>query len=162
MNNSTDSHTLMIVHDVDNTLVGARFSQWPLHITILFYFTYVGIDESKVIARVSELATKIGPIPVTTGTVAMYGSKKDIPVTKLNDPTGTLGQLQSVLFAELSDLGCQFGDTTYVLGNYSPHISHIGSRTGPVSEYMINHISVVKKVPGRSKWTKVILAKVML
>lgn len=154
-----NSQPLMIVHDLENYPKGKCFSEWPLHITVVFYFNLEGNDENEIIEHISKIAQDIGPIYIKAGDTAMFGPNNDIPVTKLHDD-GKLILLHNHLISELTKLGCHFTDLTYI-DDYIPHISHIETQKGPAS-YTINSLSIVKKLSENIKQNKKVIAKINL
>jgi len=152
----TDKCISMIIHDLDHNLLGAVFSKWPLHITIVFYFTFDINMENSIFDRISEIAKKIGPIEVNPGKNVMYGLDKDTVVTEIDDVDNKLALLHSSLINGLTELGCQFLDLVYTFDNYSPHISDQDSRKCSDKPFTIYNISVVSKITGDIEHSKVI------
>lgn len=158
----TEKCTSMIVHDLERNLPSTEFDKWPLHITIVFYFNYENTIQNKVVDLVAEIAGKIGPIEAIPGKIEMYGANKDVIVTEISDNENKLILLHNLLISGLSDIGCQFQDSAYVLDNYLPHVSNQGELTCPAEKFIINDISIVSKINGDNENNKMIFKNISL
>lgn len=141
----------MIMYDLDKNQAGLEFCHWPLHITIVFYFTYDGEIEDRVLGLVSRSFQEIGPISVAIGRPEMYGRDKNVAVTEIVDKNGKLAALNKLLVKRLQEIGCRLIDLTYMLDNYSPHVSDQNGRKCPRVPIVIDNLSVVKKIDKDNK-----------
>lgn len=154
--------TLIIVHDLEHSPVGVEFSQWPLHITLAFYFSFDSAREVEIINGISGVTRGFGSIVANPGQVAMFGSNKDVAVTEINDVDGKIAKLHRLLIDKLSELSCDFTDSTYSFDDFRPHVSDQFSRRCPQEPFAIRSISIIKKLSGTPTWNKVVLKQISL
>lgn len=154
--------TFVIVHDLEHSPVGTEFSQWPLHITLAFYFSFDTTLEAEIINGISNAVGEFGPITANPRQVAMFGPNKDVAVMEIYDNDGRLAKLHRLLIDKLSELDCDFMDLTYSFDNFRPHVSDQFSRRCPQEPFVIRDISIIKKLSGAPTWNKVVLKRISL
>lgn len=157
-----DKSTFVIVHDLEHNPVGAEFSQWPLHITLAFYFSFDSTREAEIIDGISEVARGFGSIVANPGQIAMFGPNKDVAVTEINDNEGELAKLHRLLIDKLSELDCDFVDLTYSFDNFKSHVSDQGLGRCPREAFIIRDISIMKKLSDAPAWKKTVLKRISL
>lgn len=102
---------------------GEPFVDWPLHTTIVPWFSVEEGRERDLDGLLKEVAGRHKPISAKVGELAMFGSKRDIPVSVLS-PNQELHALHLDVFSTLGDNGFPIHQTEYCGENYRPHISH--------------------------------------
>jgi 2'-5' RNA ligase len=158
-----EQHPLMVFHDLENNPSGTRLAAWPLHITAVFFFTPEGVPLDKVLDLIADTSQEFDEVVIEPGDSVMYGDDHDIPATEFIDESGELARLHKRLIREIAQIGCRHTDLTYALHNYSPHISHKSGLVVPESSYVVNSISVAKKLPkAKTELNKLIIRKIPL
>lgn len=158
----TDKSTYIIVHDLEHTPVDTKFTDWPLHITLAFYFSFENNREAEIIDGISEAIQEFGQVSVSPGRVAMFGPKKDVTVTEIYDDNGELTKLHLLLIEKISNLNCDFIDLAYSLDNFRPHVSNQGLRKCPREPFILRDISIIKKISETNAWEKKVVKRISL
>lgn len=157
-----DQQPLMVFHDLEGYPSKSRLAKWPLHFTIIPYFSLEKVDKVDALRLIASVASAIGPFEVTLGEAAMYGPDNNVQVTKL-EGFEKLKDLHIALVQYLGAAGCRFLDLSYACKNYSPHISHKAGATMPESGFVVcRSISVAGKSPGATPDNKLIEEKIDL
>ena len=106
--------------------VGAVFTKWPLHLTIVPWFLYEG-DVNELIERMKQKLKDIRPFKIQVGDQKMFGPNRDVPV-KLVDKNVELTKLHSTIYHLLLSSGTQPEREEYNTAVYTPHITVRGDR----------------------------------
>jgi 2'-5' RNA ligase len=103
-------------------------AEWPLHVTLVEPFqTELGAPDVARVLR-SEVAG-VGVVRATAGEEALFGRRRDVPVTLVRDG-GALGSLRERAVGALRDVGIDVGRTRV---EFRPHVTrkhHGRLRTG--------------------------------
>lgn len=119
----------VVVLPVDALRTGDVFSagQWPLHVTLVEPFT-TDVEAKTLAAALMPLAASTAPVPVTIGPDAMFGPKRNILVSLVED-----GGRLTPLRADVQDaLRALTVDLRHPRADYSPHVT--AERHGRVHE----------------------------
>jgi len=93
-------------------------ADWPLHVTLVepFQADEAAVDVAVVVARVVSDAT---PIRAGAGAEAMFGHRRDVPVTLVRDG-GQLAALRARTLDALRDAGV---DISLTRDDFRPHVT---------------------------------------
>lgn len=106
---------------------GDTFTDWPLHTTIVPWFPVKEGHERELDGLLTEISKRHKPIVVKVGEIAMFGSKKDVPVSIIL-PNRELTELHLDVFSTLEDNGFPIHQKDISGENYQAHISHQGEK----------------------------------
>lgn len=134
---------LMIAHFVDSVEVGQQFTEWPLHVTVLPWFSR---NENIATAEI-ELATehmracRIALGKKVLSVVKFFGDDSDVPVRLIENST-SLGVMHGMLLGQFHE---SLENKDYIGGNYNPHLT-IRENNDPGESFVldINKISLVR------------------
>lgn len=114
----------LVVCMLESIEIGAQFTMWPLHMTIIPWFK---ADELEpVIVALSSVTAQHKPFTVEVGERAFFGPKGKLPVMMIENTQ----ELQSI-HQELLELILSEGWTLegrYTGDNYTPHVTQKGGR----------------------------------
>lgn len=148
------------MHTLGPVSVGIPTAEWPLHVTLAPYFMCHNGNYLDVVASIEVIARDTQPIVAKWANVALYGPNDDTPVTELDDISGELQLLHERLIFAIGAVGCEFIDQTYILNNYSPHVTH-RSRNTPLNgediEVRLADLSIVQKLENNAVYNKLFL-----
>lgn len=117
---------LVLVSSLEPLKKGDRFETWPLHVTILQWFSLPREFEPAFVNALANQAHATKP-PVAVGDVeAMFGPEHDVRVRTLR----SMGAL-AALHARVYETARRFDgivDSPYVLRDYRPHVTYQGER----------------------------------
>ncbi|MBT2500387.1 2'-5' RNA ligase family protein [Agromyces sp. ISL-38] len=99
---------------------GAEFTvaEWPLHVTLIEPFS-TELPASAVATVIGRIAHQADTVHASGGEEAMFGRRRDVPVTLVRDG-GELEALRSRALDALREEGVDFG---HVREEYRPHVS---------------------------------------
>lgn len=139
--------TYMMMHDLEGFRTGSLNSEWPMHFTVVPFFTVEPENSEAVHEAVSDVVSHAKQFHVSLGEIAMFGPENNIPVIKL-ELINELKDLHHRLMRGVGDAGGQFIDTTYANQNYAPHITlKAGKRLPDDTLFRVKHVSLVEKMP---------------
>lgn len=120
---------LILVQMLEPQAVGSYFSRqrWPLHITLLPWFTATESQLGQLRQQLERLAFTTAPFTVTVGGEAQFGPKQNTPVNIIADPAA-LRQLHQALLSLTQLLQLPLVNADYVGKNYAAHISRYEDR----------------------------------
>lgn len=122
--------------------VGLRFSEWPLHVTLLPWFSAPNL--SSVVALCEQVAQKFSPFSLAVGERAYFGYNRDLPV-RLLEKNDEISQLHRALLLGVSERGwVQQG--RYTGDQYRPHVTRHRGRDAE-GQITVAAIYVVEKLP---------------
>lgn len=100
--------------------VGAEFTvaDWPLHLTLVEPFE-TPTPAGELAAALLQVARTAHPIGATAGEDAMFGARKDVPVSLIRDG-GEIRMLREHALAALAPLGL---DLQRVRPDFRPHVT---------------------------------------
>jgi hypothetical protein len=139
------SEDYIIFHDFERTPEATSLEHWPLHITIVPWFQLGGVDYEDVVEVVDKLAVNCNPPLIRAGAEVMYGTDYDIPATEVNDINSSVHKIHLALVEDLGEIGCRFLDWTWMLDNYSPHVSSISGKTFGKQEQELGHLTLASR-----------------
>ncbi len=150
-----------VMHDFENTVLNSWLDEWPLHCTIVpLFLPEKSMPQNDVIESVNQVASTFNAIQIEFGGKSNFGPNEDIPVIEIIDQNHSLRSLHNTLVFYLGNFSCQFIDKTYLLDNYSPHVTERSNSPRLTSPYELNSISIGKKSKKHDK--KIIIAKLNL
>lgn len=126
---------------LDSVSVGERFTMWPLHMTILPWFSAPNIE--TVIAHTRDVVVNLKPFKVQVGQRAYFGQRK-LPV-KLIDNSHELQDLHERLLGMVNDNGWEIKGR-YTGPNFRPHVTQKAGRDAG-GELLINKIHIAEAQP---------------
>jgi 2'-5' RNA ligase len=100
--------------------VGDEFTvaDWPLHLTLVEPFE-TGTPAGKLAGALSRIARTAHPIGAAAGEAAMFGARRDVPVSLIRDG-GEVRMLREHALAVLAPLGL---DPGRVRPDFRPHVT---------------------------------------
>jgi len=113
----------LIVVSLEPLAHGEAFVDWPLHTTIVPWFSVEDGREKDLDSLLKEISGRHKPVVAKIGEVAMFGPRKDVPVNIVL-PSRELTELHLDVFETLEGNGFPVHQTEYCGENYRPHISH--------------------------------------
>ena len=117
-------------------------SDWPVHVTIVPPFES-GLDA----ADVAALVPRVPRIPLMAGERAVFGSRRQVPVT-LIEPSDALLEVHIALVDALEAAGARIQDQRHIRDGYRPHASD--QRSGalhPGAPAVVGEIAVIAREP---------------
>ncbi len=114
----SSNHDFVIVATVEPQDVGLRFSEWPLHITLVPWFSAPGIETVKQICE--SAVTGIKQFSVTVGQREYFGQRK-LPV-KLIEPNPRIVELHMKLLQSINHQGWDVPGR-YTGNQFRPHVT---------------------------------------
>jgi hypothetical protein len=94
-------------------------ADWPLHVTLVEPFA-TDLDAAVVAGILGGVLGGAGAVRATAGDEAMFGRRRDVPVTLLVDG-GRLAALRDLVLAALGRAGV---DVARSLLEFRPHVTH--------------------------------------
>lgn len=136
----------MLAHIFEEHHTGNTFEKWPLHVTIVPWFTLDQNPKESVIESLDSITKEHLPIPITIGEPVMLGPNKDEPAYLIESSDSSLENYHRKILQALGELGCKVLDTAYVDENYVPHTS---TNVPPplVRSGLINDVTLMQKLP---------------
>jgi 2'-5' RNA ligase len=110
----------LVVIMLEPTPPGEEFEIWPMHITIVPWFT--AEDIIKLDKLLSDIAAKHKSIKVKAGRTEKWGGSEKFDVLKLTSKTG-LHRLHWDVFKNLEKNGFNIHQKDYMGEKYTPHIT---------------------------------------
>lgn len=99
----------------------AQFAEWPLHVTVVPWFTLPEQMRPAFINRVTNLTHRLSPITITGDEEAWFGERHDIRVMKVRH-MGALATLHSELLHDIEESGSQVF-SEWLDDEYAPHVT---------------------------------------
>lgn len=126
-----DLGSLIIVHLVEKRPEGTTFrrkrAEWPLHITLVSWFTADDDQRSQLLAALAAYGAVKQPFTVHVGADELFGPHKDVPVNLINEQA-SVAALHDELMAIVHQHSAQFhGNASAHSGveqSYRAHITH--------------------------------------
>lgn len=109
----------MVAYLIEPLHKGAEFTAWPLHLTIIPWFS--GTDNGAVKA-IKTVVRQTQPFTVKAGGKDFFGPKKDKPVRLMQHSSG-LYELHNDLLDGLSEHGFVLASASYTGKDYRPHVT---------------------------------------
>ncbi len=134
-----------------------EFTVWPLHITIVPWFTVS--EKTKLDEVLSKVAARHEAFLVSAGRKEVFGKKDKLAVNLIND-SGELHRLHWEVFHSLEKNGFLVHQKTHLGEKYKPHVTHQGKKhLKENEELVIDRFSLVRQV--RQKKTGRMIKKVV-
>jgi len=112
----------VVVLPLEPLAVGEVFTvaQWPLHVTLVEPFE-TDLDADALVAALAGVAREAAPRPISVavGDDAMFGPRRDIPVSLVRDG-GEIAALRAATIARLRELGV---DLVRLRPDFRPHVT---------------------------------------
>jgi 2'-5' RNA ligase len=116
--------SLILVHFLEEQAEGYRFerkrNQWPLHITLVPWFTVA--DEEVLKACLTSVMQTTEAFAVTVGEQVLFGGHQEIAVNLISDQTDVV-RLHHSLMALLQGMMVRIYDTHWTGAAYRAHIT---------------------------------------
>lgn len=132
----------LVVYMVDTVEVGERFTRWPLHMTILPWFTADSLN--AVLEVLQPVVRQHQPFTVEVGERAFYGQIKKLPV-KLIVNNEQLQALHTDVLGAVTGAGWPL-QGRYTGANYSPHVTQKAGRDAE-GVLTINAVHIAEALP---------------
>ncbi len=152
---------LIIAHLQGEYEAGDRFSDWPLHITLVPWFMGKPGWATELFRRVSAdfQACSVELGQRSLGNIEMYGPDADVPVRSIQESTA-LGVVHGMLLPHFHPF---LADTTYVGSRYNPHMSiHENPDPGEGRIIHVGSLSLMQHLGDKGDRQKLILATTRL
>lgn len=129
--------------NAEDGLEGVKFTDWPLHLTVVPWFR--GADEWESIRNLEFIAEQLRVCAIALGkrvlgSVELYGPDADVPVRPTGQSTG-LGVAHGLLLARFLPY---LVDRTYVGDNYNPHVTVERQDPGENFTFYLDGISLIR------------------
>jgi 2'-5' RNA ligase len=100
--------------------VGAEFTvaDWPLHLTLVEPFE-TRTPSARLVSALSDVARAARAIGATAGEDAMFGARRDVPVSLIRDG-GEIRMLREHVVAAFAPLGL---DLEHIRPDFRPHVT---------------------------------------
>jgi 2'-5' RNA ligase len=138
---SNNSGEFVVVCMRQAIAVGTRFTQWPLHLTLVPWFTAPDIETVQ--AALEPVLRLTSPFTVDVGDRAYFGQRK-LPV-KLLKPSPQLHALHGLLLSKLEEQGWPITGR-YTGQHYKPHITQKAGLDAE-GEFVIGAVYIAKALP---------------
>lgn len=106
---------------LEKTRLNQQFSKWPLHLTLIPWFTLHEIDLPKFLQFIESTANSFGVITLITKDISFLGKNKDVRVIEVKQTEAILALHQKLLkgITEIANLS----NGSFVGSNFRPHIT---------------------------------------
>jgi 2'-5' RNA ligase len=129
-------------------------ADWPLHVTLVEPFQ-TELSPAVVAEVVGRAASGAGVIRASGGEAAMFGRRRDVPVT-LVEEGGALEQLRDHALAALGDAGVDFGR---VRPDFRPHVTRKhGRQLRPGEPVVLETVALVDMHPAAGSHHRSVVA----
>ncbi len=140
--NALNNRDFVLVHILEPVKIGLRFTSWPLHITLLPWFSASDYDELQ--KQLKKLLISHQKFSVETGERAYFGYQGKLPVT-LIEPNDKLQQLHEELL-KLVEANNWNLEGRYVGSQYRPHVTQQVGKDAEDSPVVIDKVTIVEKL----------------
>lgn len=137
----SSSRDFVIVVMLEPQKVGFRFNLWPLHITLLPWFS--APDVTAVEEACSEVVDEFKPFTVRAGERAYFGAGRRLAV-KLIEDSGQLKNLHKKLLSAVTEKGWEVPGR-YTGDQFKPHVTQKRGRDAE-GEIEIRKIYIVERL----------------
>lgn len=122
--------------------VGLKFADWPLHVTVVSWFrTNIPVQQLEQMLTLNLEATQ--PFTATVGDDAQFGTKKNILVSLVEEPT-PLGEVE-----QLARLALESSNVAIVaqkFPQYRPHVTvQRSARLQPGDNFFVDRLNIVEQ-----------------
>lgn len=131
---------LMFVYMLEPLESNKRFTQWPLHVTLLPWFETDDIETVK--AELRQVAASTPAMNLKTTERAHFGARR-LPVMLIEDSRDLRD-----LHEKLLDITVRYGwelEGRYTGDNYLPHVTQKGGRDAP-EEFRLDSLYLVESL----------------
>jgi hypothetical protein len=140
----TNHFRYLIAYLLDDLVVGAQFKPSALHITILPWFA-LETEEGPFLNWFYEHFDQMAAFEATSAQRAMFGPKKDVPVSIL-EPAAEFMKLHVLALSWFGAVGARWAEKDPYVGD--DYIPHVAQRRGYVlaegQKLPINSVSLFK------------------
>ena len=136
----TDSEQLLVFMVGEN--YPPSFIHWPLHITIVPWFSVQANREAELEALLAKLRAKHKAMPVTVGESVKWGERTVDLIEQNND----LHQFHNDVLSTLDAANFTIHSSQYVGDNYRPHITRQSSGRVNQTSLILTKFALIKQV----------------
>jgi 2'-5' RNA ligase len=130
---------LIVVHMLEPQAMGSYFSRsrWPLHITLLPWFSANEAQLLQLRRQLQQLALTLPPVTAVVGAEAQFGPQQNIPVNVIAG--NMLQPLHQALLNLAQLLQLPLASTDYTDKNFTAHISRYEDRYASEGDQLALH-----------------------
>ncbi len=121
----------LLTYFVEPMQIGRTFSDWPLHITIIPWFSVKNIEQAD--EALEQIAGNHQPLKAIGSTRETFG-EHDVCLV---EPADVLRTIHKAVYASLQSLDARFISTEFFGDNYNPHVTTQGEAIFAVGEHIL-------------------------
>lgn len=125
----------LVAIEIDPMKVNAEYRTLPLHCTAIHWAT-VGAPAHTVAHAIGQVLRPYQPIGLKFKDRAMFGRRKDVPVSRLQR-TGEIIILHADLVDAFNEMGATYTDRDWVGDGYQPYVADVLGRNFEESSGML-------------------------
>lgn len=133
----------VIVHTLQKMTAGQNISHWPLHITLVPWFS-AGCTEAQLTNLLRKTASNHKNMALLVLNEVVFNEKKNL-VVNLIDTSPELDKLHIDLIKDLRHVVSARINSNYIQDGYTPHITHQGKQSmNPSDEVVLDSFNLVR------------------
>lgn len=113
-------HAYLLALEIEPIDINKVYVALPLHCTVMPWF-YTDHSPADVLRVITPIVQSQQPIQLVSGTEALFGHERDVPVNRIAEPT-ELVDLHHRLLEAIRSLGANV-DSEWIGTGYSPHVT---------------------------------------